>query len=101
MPMIANRLRDRMARFLIAENEPQREALRLVFRDRNLPLMVRLKAQLELQKFPRYMRPVAVHNKCTESGKTRGMITEFKLSKILFREKALAGELPGVRKSTW
>ncbi|KAJ3007189.1 UNVERIFIED_CONTAM: 40S ribosomal protein mrp2, mitochondrial [Siphonaria sp. JEL0065] len=98
---LANRLRDRMSRFLIAHNEPQREALKLVFRDKSLPLMVRLKAQLELQKFPRHTRPVAVHNKCTESGKTRGYISEFKLSKILFREKALAGELPGVRKSTW
>ncbi|KAI8619210.1 hypothetical protein BC830DRAFT_1105146 [Chytriomyces sp. MP71] len=101
MPQIAIRLRDRISRFLVAQAEPQREALRLVCRDRSLPLIVRMKAQLELQKFPRYTRPVNIHNKCIESGKSRGYISEFKLSKILFREKALAGELPGVRKAAW
>ncbi|KAJ3345268.1 40S ribosomal protein mrp2, mitochondrial [Entophlyctis luteolus] len=101
MPKIASRLRDRMARFLVAENEPQRAALKLVCKDKSLPLMVRIKAQLELQKFPRYTRPVAVSNACNESGKSGGMISEFKLSKILFREKALAGEIPGVRKASW
>ncbi|KAJ3105951.1 Tether containing UBX domain for GLUT4 [Phlyctochytrium planicorne] len=101
MPFLANKLRDRIARFIIAEKEPERLALRLVVNDKEVPMMTRLKAQMELQKFPRYARPNAVHNRCVESGKTRGYISAFKLSKIVFREKALAGELPGVRKSTW
>ncbi|KAJ3394351.1 40S ribosomal protein mrp2, mitochondrial [Chytriomyces hyalinus] len=101
MPNVAIQIRDRMARFLVAHNEPQRQALKLVTRDRALPLTVRIKAQLALQQFPRHMRPVAIHSRCTESSKSRGFISEFKLSKIMFREKALAGELPGVRKATW
>ncbi|KAJ3406339.1 40S ribosomal protein mrp2, mitochondrial, partial [Chytridiales sp. JEL 0842] len=99
MPFLATKLRDRLARFLISEKEPQVQALRLVIKDKQLPLIVRLKAQLELQKFPRQMRSVGVHSRCVESGKSRGYISHFKLSKIVFREKALAGELPGVRKS--
>ncbi|KAI9363970.1 hypothetical protein DFJ73DRAFT_810421 [Zopfochytrium polystomum] len=101
MPALAIRLRDRIARFVVAEQEPQRQALRMVMKDKSLPLMLRLKAQLELQKFSRYARPSALHSRCIESGKSRGYIGEFKLSKIVFREKALAGELPGVRKALW
>jgi hypothetical protein len=71
MPHLASRLRDRIARFMISQAEPQREALKLVTRDRSLPLMVRIKAQLELQKFPRYTRPASLRSKCIESGKTR------------------------------
>ncbi|KAI8848020.1 hypothetical protein BC829DRAFT_444104 [Chytridium lagenaria] len=85
----------------VVKREPERQSLRLVAKDKNVPLMTRLKASLELQKFPRYSRPNAVHNRCIESGKTRGYISAFKLSKIVFRDKALSGELPGVRKSTW
>ncbi|KAJ1559580.1 40S ribosomal protein mrp2, mitochondrial [Cladochytrium tenue] len=98
-------LRDRIARFVSSELERERAALRLVARDRGLPLAVRLRANTELAasaaRFPRHSAPVAIHNRCSESGKSRGLISAFKLSKIVFREKALAGELPGVRKSLW
>ncbi|KAJ3326115.1 40S ribosomal protein mrp2, mitochondrial [Blyttiomyces sp. JEL0837] len=101
MPFLANRLRDRIARFVVAVREPERQALRMVMKDESLPLVIRIKAQMELQKFPRYSRPSALKNRCVESGKARGYIGDFKLSKIVFRDRALAGELPGVRKSVW
>ncbi|KND01451.1 mitochondrial 37S ribosomal protein MRP2 [Spizellomyces punctatus DAOM BR117] len=102
MPL-SNIIRDKLTRLCVAENEITREALRLIARDKSgkYTLNDRIRAQLELQKLPKYSRPTAVHNRCVESGKTRGHVTDFKVSRIVFRERALAGEIPGVKKSCW
>ncbi|MCD5380826.1 type Z 30S ribosomal protein S14 [Candidatus Gracilibacteria bacterium] len=42
-----------------------------------------------------------VFNCCSECGRTRGYLGRFDICRICFREKANAGELPGVRKSSW
>ncbi|KAI8825839.1 uncharacterized protein EV422DRAFT_143269 [Fimicolochytrium jonesii] len=100
---IASIVRDKLTRLLVSETEVSRQALRLIANDRTgkYPKNTQLRARIELHKMPRYSRPTAVHNRCIESGRTRGHVTDFKVSRIVFREKALAGEIPGVRKSTW
>ena len=55
----------------------------------------------ELQKLPRNASPVRLHNRCALSGRPRGFIRRFGLSRIMFRELALDGKIPGVRKSSW
>ncbi len=55
----------------------------------------------ELQKLPRNASPVRLNNRCPISGRTRGFMREFGVSRIVFREMALAGKIPGVRKSSW
>ncbi|KAJ3086713.1 40S ribosomal protein mrp2, mitochondrial [Quaeritorhiza haematococci] len=100
MPL-ANIIRDRIARLLTSQNEVSREALRLVVKNKELPLMVRLKAQQVLNTYPRYTRPAAIRSRCVENGRARGVLVEFKLNRIAFREKALAGQIPGVKKATW
>jgi small subunit ribosomal protein S14 len=42
-----------------------------------------------------------VYNCCSTCGRTRGYLGRFDICRICFREKANAGELPGVRKSSW
>ncbi|KAJ3019298.1 40S ribosomal protein mrp2, mitochondrial [Thoreauomyces humboldtii] len=100
---IANILRDKLTRLCVAETEVTRQALRLIANDKagTYPKNTQLRARIELQRMPRYSRPTAVHSRCVESGKTRGHVTDYKVSRIVFREKALAGEIPGVRKSCW
>ncbi|KAG0062035.1 40S ribosomal protein mrp2, mitochondrial [Linnemannia elongata] len=66
-----------------------------------LPAKVRAQAQLQLNAFPRDARPTAIHNRCLETGRGRGVLRAFRLCRFQFRLKALEGELPGVRKSTW
>ncbi|KAJ3158883.1 40S ribosomal protein mrp2, mitochondrial [Geranomyces michiganensis] len=96
-------VRDKLARICVSELEITRQALRLIANDRTntYPKNTQLRARIELQKMPRYTRPTTIHSRCTESGRTRGHVTDFKVSRIVFREKALAGEIPGVRKSCW
>ncbi len=55
----------------------------------------------ELQKLPRNASPVRMNNRCPITGRTRGYLRRFGDSRIVFREMALAGKIPGVRKSSW
>lgn len=54
-----------------------------------------------IRKLPRNSAPTRLRNRCAMTGRPRGYIRRFKLSRITLREKALNGELPGVRKISW
>lgn len=54
-----------------------------------------------LDKLPRNASPVRLHNRCKLSGRPRGYISKFGISRVIFRELALAGKIPGVTKSSW
>jgi small subunit ribosomal protein S14 len=54
-----------------------------------------------LQKLPRNASPVRLHNRCALSGRSRGFMRHFGLSRIAFRDLARAGIIPGIRKSSW
>lgn len=58
-------------------------------------------AQKKLAKLPRNSSPVRVRNRCSMSGRPRAYIGKFGVSRIQFRELALAGKIPGVIKSSW
>ena len=55
----------------------------------------------ELQKLPRNASPVRLRNRCMLTGRSRGYIRRFGLSRIKFRELALEGRIPGVKKASW
>ena len=55
----------------------------------------------ELQKLPKNASPVRLHNRCLISGRPRGYYRKFGISRLVFREMALRGEIPGVKKSSW
>jgi len=58
-------------------------------------------AQDKLASLPRDSNPNRVTLRCTLTGRPRGNLRRFGLSRIAFREKALKGEIPGVVKSSW
>ena len=58
-------------------------------------------AQVALQKLPRNSAAQRVRNRCQMSGRSRGYVRTFGLSRIAFREMALQGLIPGVRKASW
>lgn len=55
----------------------------------------------ELQKLPRDASPTRVNNRCSLTGRSRGYIRKYGISRIKFRELALDGKIPGVRKASW
>src|SRR6185312_4098314 len=54
-----------------------------------------------LAKLPRNSSPTRRTNRCVETGRSRGYMRQFGLSRISFREHASKGEIPGVTKSSW
>ncbi len=54
-----------------------------------------------LQKLPRNSSPVRVCNRCFITGRSHGYMRLFGVSRICFREQALSGHIPGVKKSSW
>ena len=57
--------------------------------------------QKKLQKLPRNSSPTRIRNRCSLSGRPRGYKRKFGVSRLTFRELALAGKIPGVIKSSW
>ncbi len=67
-------------------------------------LRAELKAKgdyIGLQQLPRDASPVRCTNRCRATGRRRGFIRRFQLSRIAFRELASHGMIPGVTKSSW
>ena len=58
-------------------------------------------AVARLDKLPRSSSPIRVRNRCFKTGRPRGVIRRFKLSRLSFREMALRGEIPGITKASW
>ena len=54
-----------------------------------------------LDKLPKNASPVRLHNRCKLSGRPRGYIRYFGLSRNVFRDMALQGKIPGITKASW
>jgi small subunit ribosomal protein S14 len=54
-----------------------------------------------LQKLPKNASPVRMHNRCKLTGRPRGYMRQFGLSRVTFREMANQGLIPGVKKASW
>ncbi|MCD6112280.1 MAG: 30S ribosomal protein S14 [Bacteroidales bacterium] len=54
-----------------------------------------------LQKLPKNSSPVRLHNRCKLTGRPKGYMRQFGISRINFREMALKGLIPGVKKASW
>ena len=58
-------------------------------------------AAQKLQAIPRNANPIRLHNRCKLTGRPKGYIRLFGLSRIQFREMASSGLIPGVKKASW
>ena len=58
-------------------------------------------AVARLDKLPKSSSHIRIRNRCFKTGRPRGVIRRFNLSRISFREMALKGEIPGVTKASW
>lgn len=54
-----------------------------------------------LDKLPKNASPVRQHNRCKLTGRPRGYMRQFGISRVAFREMALAGKIPGIKKASW
>ncbi len=89
-----------MARKALIAKEARRRRMVAQYADRRR----RFKAAGDwdaLQKIPRNASPVRLHNRCALTGRSRGFLRKFGVCRIVFRDMALDGRIPGIRKSSW
>ncbi|PIY08233.1 MAG: 30S ribosomal protein S14 [Flexibacter sp. CG_4_10_14_3_um_filter_32_15] len=60
-----------------------------------------VEAQIALDKLPKDSSPVRLHNRCRLTGRPRGYMRRFGICRVVFREMANDGKIPGVTKSSW
>jgi len=86
------------------ESMKAREVRRKKLVDKYAEKRAKLKAEgdyIGLSRLPRNSNPIRLHNRCTLTGRPKGYIRQFGISRITFREMASAGLIPGVKKASW
>jgi len=80
--------------------QKRREELVKKFAERRRELK-KARNYAELGKLPRDASPTRSHNRCQLTGRSKGVLRKFKVSRIMLRELALAGKIPGLKKASW
>jgi small subunit ribosomal protein S14 len=79
----------------------KRTKLRELAKDLTISDEERLEAQVQLNKMPRDSSYIRKRNRCVLTGRPRGYLRKFKISRLCFRELANSGQIPGVVKASW
>jgi small subunit ribosomal protein S14 len=87
--------KERKREYLSARYEEKRSALRKAANEGDWDAM------FALQKLPKNSMPIRKHNRCQLTGRPRGYMRQFGISRVTFREMALSGQIPGVTKASW
>ena len=89
-----------MAKESIKARERKREKMVATYAEKRAALKA-AGDYVGLQKLPRNASPVRLHNRCKLTGRPKGYMRQFGVSRINFREMAVNGLIPGVRKASW
>ena len=79
----------------------QRAELKDLIKNPNTSPDDKKEAVAKLDKLPRSSSPIRIRTRCFKTGRPRAVIKRFNLSRIVFREMALRGEIPGITKASW
>ena len=89
-----------MARKSVIARERKRQRLVAKYADKRAEL--KAKGDYEaLDKLPRNASPVRLHNRCKLTGRPKGYMRKFGISRVTFRELASQGKIPGITKASW
>ena len=93
--------RDLKRRDTVKKFAAKRAELTEIVNNQKLSQEERYEARLKLQKLPRNASPVRLRNRCTLTGRPRGVFRKFGLARGKLRDIAMRGEIPGVIKASW
>jgi small subunit ribosomal protein S14 len=86
---------------MVKNNWDRRKSLKETILDMNKTIEERLSAVDSLNKMPKNSSPTRLRNRCQFTGRSRGFLRKFKLSRLCFREMANQGLIPGIVKASW
>jgi small subunit ribosomal protein S14 len=93
--------RDRKREKLIAKYAERRAELRKLLKDPSLEYDDKMAAQRAMDELPRNSCPTRLTRRCRITGRSHAVYRKYQLSRIMFRQLALEGKIPGVTKSSW
>jgi small subunit ribosomal protein S14 len=93
--------RDIKRRATVEKFAAKRAEIMATIANTDLSEEARFEARLKLQKLPRNASPVRLRNRCSLTGRPRGVFRKFGLGRIKLREHAMRGEVPGMVKASW
>jgi small subunit ribosomal protein S14 len=93
--------RDRKRRQMYNGRKDKRAELKSIIHDKNRTVEERFEASMKLAEMPRNSSKTRIDNRCAMTGRSKGYLRRFNLSRNAMRNLALKGELPGVTKSSW
>ena len=94
-------VRNERRKKLSAKHFVKRQELVKIVKNPKTTPEARATAYAKLRALPRNSSPIRIRNRCSMSGRPRGVESYFGLSRIALRDMALNGFLPGVRKASW
>ena len=86
---------------LVKQYAPKYAKLKAIANDKSLDDTERLMARLKMAEIPRNGNPGRVRNRCEMTGRPRAYYRKFRLARVMLRDLALRGLIPGVVKSSW
>ena len=86
---------------LVKQHASKRAALKVMIADQTKPMEDRFKATLKLASLPRNSSATRLHNRCQLTGRPHAYYRKLKLSRIMLRDLASFGQIPGMVKSSW
>ncbi|MCV2872032.1 30S ribosomal protein S14 [Defluviimonas sp. WL0050] len=86
---------------MVKQYAAKRAALKEIIEDQSKPMEERFKATMKLAKLPRNSSATRVHNRCQLTGRPHAYYRKLKLSRIMLRDLASMGQIPGMVKSSW
>jgi len=93
--------KDKKKRILFQKYELERKVYKAIANNTTLPNTLRANALFYLRSLPKNSSITRIRNRCVETGRGNAVYTQFRLSRLSFREAAQNGLLPGVFKSSW
>ena len=85
----------------VAKYAAKRAELFAIVNNAKLPDEERMDARFKLQQLPRDASPSRQRNRCTLTGRPRGVFRKFGLGRLKLRDHAMRGEVPGMTKASW
>ena len=101
MAKLAIKNREEKRAKLVAKFAAKRAQLVAIVNDTKLSDDERMEARLKLQQLPRNANPTRQRNRCSLTGRPRGVFRKFGLCRNKLREVAMRGEVPGMTKASW
>ncbi|MDR3156236.1 MAG: 30S ribosomal protein S14 [Holosporaceae bacterium] len=92
---------DKRIRRIVSAKKEKRASLKGVIYDKRVSPEERFVAQLKLAAMPRTSSSTRIRNRCMVTGRARGFYRKFGISRIMLREMAGEGLIPGVHKASW